>query len=190
MMRRFYVICLCSLFVLGACGGNKPSKSADGAGDGAAKVSIVSPKDGAEVKISKGTVKIEVSGFRLANKMGMDAEDGEGHVIYYIWNGYGEDGTTYEIPTVPGQPANSGGTGFVALASAEKENHWTSFLVPGKQKFAVQLVNNDNTPLEPAKVDQITVTVTGTRPTPEPGSGEGGGEGRVPGGGGQQSRDS
>jgi hypothetical protein len=193
MMRRLAVLCACSL-LFAACGDDgNPSTGPDGATNSAV-VNITSPDDGDEVKISKGVVKIDVSGFTLANKMGLDPEDGEGHVVYYIWNGYGPDGTTYQVPQVPGQPANSGGTGFVALASAEKENHWRSFLQPGKQKWAVQLVNNDNTPLEPPVVDEITVTVTGKPATPEPrdedggpvpgsGQGGGGGGGRGAGGG-------
>ena len=178
MNRRLCAVFVSALLLCAACGGdNPPAPDASPAANenetkGNPKISIVSPKEGAEVEILNATVKVEVSGFTLTHKMGLEAESGEGHIIYYIWNGFGEDGTTYEVPTTPGQPANTGGTGYVAVASAEKEHGWTSFIQPGRQTFAAQLVNNDNTPLEPPQVAKVIVDVSGAKPTGTPDSDE------------------
>ena len=112
-----------------------------------------------EQEFLRARIEVEVEGFELVNKMGEEAKGGEGHLIYYAWNGFGES-PDYEFPTALGQPANAGGTGYVAAASHETTYDWSSFFVkPGPQLFAVQLVNNDHTPLDPPQTARVRVTL-------------------------------
>jgi predicted small secreted protein len=176
MMRRLYALSICFFLLVAACGKNTLSGVDADSNAGGPKISITSPKDGSTVKAIKAATKVKVTGFNLENKMGMKAEDGEGHIIYYIWNGFG-DGAAYQIPTTPGQPANSGGTGYVAVASAETKNDWSAFVQPGRQTFAAQLVNNDNTPLDPPQIARVIVEVKGEKATPAPSTDEEPGQG-------------
>jgi hypothetical protein len=72
-----------------------------------------------------------------ADKIGKPAAPGEGHFIYY-----------YDVtpPTDPGKPALTE-KGTYAI-TADSIASWLGVL-PGEYKVWVQLVNNDNTPLEP-----------------------------------------
>ena len=112
-------------------------------------------------------VTVQVANFKLADKMGEKAVEGEGHIIYYIWNGFGT--SEYEVPTSFGKPANAGGTGYVAAASAKTIYEWSApFVRNGRQDLVVQLVNNDHTPLDPPQVYRVTVSITGVAPASAP----------------------
>jgi hypothetical protein len=120
----------------------------------AARVSISSPRDGATIKASEAVVVTKVTGFDLVDKIGEKAKPGEGHLIYYM-------GAGYEIPVDPHRPATAGGQGsFVSAASAKTKYTWEN-ASPGRQTFTAQLVNNDNTPLDPPRAAQVTVTISG-----------------------------
>jgi len=89
-----------------------------------------------------------VYNFKLSDdKIGKENAPGEGHFIYYL---------NANPPTIQGQPATTAeGTYKVTT-----ESFYTWEDVPtGEHTFALQLVNNDNTPLDPPVVAKITVIV-------------------------------
>lgn len=73
----------------------------------------------------------------FADKIGQPAAPGEGHFIYYF---------NVNPPTAPGKPALTQ-EGTYAI-TADGIASWLGVL-PGKYRVWVQLVNNDNTPLDP-----------------------------------------
>jgi hypothetical protein len=193
--HRLFAIVLCGLFALVACGGPRDvpdlssltpepfptaAPGATGLPSSGTSIKIVSPEDGDSVVPTKRTapsgrkldsfrVKVEVSGFKIVEDYGGKAVAGQGHVVYYVWNGYGDDGTAYQVPTALGQPANSGGNSYVAAAEAKTSYTWfPPFVRPGRQALAVQLVSSDHTPLDPPQVARINVEVSAPTGTPEP----------------------
>jgi len=90
---------------------------------------------------------VRVSNFNLVDKIGQANIPGEGHIIYYA---------DVQPPTTPGQPAlTAPGTYEV---SANTSYLWTN-LFTGVHTLGVQLVNNDNTPLSPPVIAQVTMNV-------------------------------
>jgi hypothetical protein len=134
---------LMALAIAGACG------------DSETDVIITRPAQGSTVEAGNVTVSVDVKKFNVVDKIGQAAEDGEGHVHFYIDVG--------EIPTVAGEPATTEEGTYHAQAT--KEFTWED-VEPGAHTFAVQLVNNDHTPLSPPVIAQVTVEV-------EAGGGEG-----------------
>lgn len=129
--------------VAGACGG-------DGTGTtGGPTVRIVKPTGGAALTAGNVEVVIEVTGFSIVNKLGQPAVAGEGHVHYFI--------DVSPLPTEPGKPA---------ITADERTYHattgttytWTNVAL-GQHTFAVQLVRNDHTPLEPPVTASVSVPV-------------------------------
>lgn len=114
----------------------------------APSVEISTPEDGATVAAGGVEVTVDASDFQVVNKLGQDPVAGEGHVHFYL--------DVDEIPTTPGQPAVTAEGTYHAEAT-------TSYTWPdvgaGTHTFAVQLVNNDHTPLEPPVTAEVTVTV-------------------------------
>ncbi|HWQ29182.1 MAG TPA: DUF4399 domain-containing protein [Dehalococcoidia bacterium] len=111
-------------------------------------VTIVEPADGATVPAGDVTVTVEVSNFEVVDRLNAPAAPGEGHVHFYM--------DVADLPTTPGQPAVSAQGTY--HASATTTYTWPD-VPPGEHTFAVQLVNNDHTPLEPPVVAEVTVTV-------------------------------
>lgn len=111
-------------------------------------VTITEPADGATVPAGDVTVTVEVEGFRVVDNLNAPAAPGEGHVHFYL--------DVAELPTTPGQPAVSAQGTY--HASATTTYTWPD-VPPGEHTFAVQLVNNDHTPLEAPVVAEVTVTV-------------------------------
>jgi hypothetical protein len=133
-----------------------PASNSGGGGTptaGAPAITVTMPKPGSTTSGDRIDVKVQVSGFRLVDKVGQAPQAGEGHIIYYR-------GQDYDIPTDAGRPATSGGRGsFTAVPSTTTSHSWAD--VPrGQQTFAVQLVNNDDTPLSPPRQAEVTVSVT------------------------------
>jgi plastocyanin len=125
-------------------------------------VSITAPEQDAVVPGSNGVaVSVNVQHFDLVNSTWETNTNGQGHLLYYL------DAT---VPTEPGQPAmTSTGTSDPTINTTYV---WTD-VPPGNHTFAVQLVNNDNTPLGPLVYDQVDVFVAGSleappSPTPAP----------------------
>ena len=112
-------------------------------------VKIVEPAEGATINAGDLKVAVEVKKFDVVDKIGQAPKEGEGHIHYYIDAG--------EIPTKDGQPAVTTNQ-RTYHAQATKEYTWPS-VSAGEHTFAVQLVNNDHTPLRPPVIAQVTVTV-------------------------------
>jgi hypothetical protein len=93
------------------------------------------------------TVVVQVTGFNLIDKTGQPNVPGNGHLIYYL---------DVNAPTTPGQAAFTA-PGTYAVSSN------TSFLwldlIDGVYTISVELVNNDNTPLNPPAVAKATFSV-------------------------------
>lgn len=114
-----------------------------------ATVIVLQPSAEATITSDSVIVRTFVENIDLVDKAGQDNQAGEGHLVFYL------DATP---PTVPGASAlTSEGTYYI---SAEKSYTWEN-VSPGKHSFWVQLVNNDNTSLEPPAAVRVPVTVTG-----------------------------
>lgn len=140
-----------AISLIAACGGDDEGDGAttDGTVGEEFIATITNPDDGATLEAGDIEVALDVGDFEVVDKLGQDLAVGEGHVHYYI--------DVDEIPTTPGEPAVTGDdTTYHADAT-------TSFIWqgvrPGVHTFAVQLVNNDHTPLDPPVTDEVTVTV-------------------------------
>jgi hypothetical protein len=122
-----------------------PSTSPSPAGP--PSIQITSPGSGNKFSIGGVTVAVQVSNFNLTDKIGGAGAAGEGHIIYYL---------DIDPPTAAGQPAlTAPGTYF---ASSSISYAWTN-IGSGQHKFAVQLVNDDNTPLVPPVTAAVSLLV-------------------------------
>jgi hypothetical protein len=112
-----------------------------------ARVLIINPA--AESTISSNTITIRtfVERFDLVDKTGQKSSPGEGHIVYYM------DVTP---PMEQGNSALSADGTYVI--STDTSYTWNN-VQPGMHVFWVQLVNNDNTPLEPQQAVRVYVTV-------------------------------
>ena len=72
---------------------------------------------------------------------------GQGHIIYYI---------DVAPPTTPGQPATTKSGSY--KITTDTFQLWVN-VATGTHTFAVQVVNNDNTPLDPPVTAQIMLTI-------------------------------
>lgn len=109
------------------------------------------PGVGLRVTPSGRNVEVEAypASFRIVDKLGQAARDGEGHVHFYL--------DVDEIPTAAGKPAVTRDESTYH-ATADTTYVWKD--VPsGKHTFGVQLVNNDHTPLEPPVTSEQEVPV-------------------------------
>jgi len=110
-------------------------------------VTINSPLDGSELSVDDLTVSVSISNFNIAQKLGEAPTSGEGHIHYYI---------DAEPPTTTGQPAvTQPGT---YAATTDNSYAWEN-VKAGTHTLAVQLVNNNHTPLEPPVINTVEVTI-------------------------------
>ncbi len=110
-------------------------------------VEIVTPAEGAALPDGAVTVTINVTEFTIVDALGQPNVAGEGHIHYYM---------NADPPTTPGAPAVSEPGTYAA--TPELSHTWQN--VPaGTHTFAVQLVNNDHTPLEPPVTAIMSVDV-------------------------------
>jgi hypothetical protein len=108
-------------------------------------VLILDPPFDGGVAAGTVTVTVRVTDFALVPPGGPDTA-GAGHLVYYRDVAPG---------TVPGERAlTAPGT---CVASVETAYAWDG-VAPGTHTFAVQLVNADDTPLEPPALDAVDVT--------------------------------
>ena len=151
-MKKLFLLCGApalagALLFAAACGDGE--EGGDGAPSSAAPaVDITAPADGATGPAGDVTVTVEASNFEVVDRLNADPAPGEGHVHFYM--------DVDQIPTTPGQPAVSAQGTY--HASATTSYTWTD-VAPGEHTFAVQLVNNNHTPLDPPAVAEVTVTV-------------------------------
>ncbi len=112
-------------------------------------VEIVSPAPNATLPAGDIRVEVRVSGLQVVNPT-LTPVPGQGHVHFYILR------PDQQVPTTPGQPAVTAQGTYHATATTT--HTWTN-VQPGTYKLAVQLVQNNHTPLQPPVVREITVTV-------------------------------
>jgi hypothetical protein len=111
-----------------------------------ARVLIIHPPAESTTTAESITVKTFVERFNLVNKTGQQNNLGEGHIVYYL------DVTP---PMEQGKSAlTENGTYII---STDMSHTWSN-IQPGTHTFWAQLVNNDNTPLEPPAAVRIYVT--------------------------------
>ena len=112
---------------------------------GSPAVWILSPPFDGGVIAGNVTVTVQVDNFVLEGEE-IPPGPGAGHLVYY---------RDVVPPVTPGEPALTP-AGTFAISYSE-HYIWTGVL-PGTHTFVVQLVNHDNTPLDPPALDAIDVT--------------------------------
>ena len=113
---------------------------------GGPSIVILSPSAGT-VPAGDITIKVRVRGFTISDQLVKTNVSGEGHLHYFY---------DFEPPTQPGVPAVAPEGSYAASISTSYNWH---AIPAGTHSFAVELVNNDNTPLQPAVVAAITIAV-------------------------------
>jgi hypothetical protein len=170
-MTRVLVVTLLLTLAAGACGGEDPaplvtpgdvsrasaspgvgpsvSAGASEAPSGTPAVTIERPADGSTVPTGELTVQVKVAGFEVVDKQGTPPAPGEGRLIYYVDVDF--------VPTEAGSPAHTEPGTFRSIASTTQT--WR-VPVEGKHALFVQLVNHNDTPLEPPVVAKVVVTAS------------------------------
>ncbi len=110
-------------------------------------LTILSPADGSTVPAGAVTVEVAVTGFLVTASPRPAGPSGDGHLIYYRDVDF--------VPTAPGEPAFT--TPRTYAQSTDLSHRWTG-VSAGRRSFFVQLVHQDNTPLDPPVVRSIVVT--------------------------------
>ncbi len=124
---------------------------------GAPTLMITSPPNGTFVTPGNVTVTAMVGGnFSVVDKQGQASVAGEGHLHFYM--------DVSPIPSTPGQPAIPTNPSAV-WAHVSGTTYTFTNVTPGQHTFAVQLANNDHTPVIPIVTDSVTITATGTPAT-------------------------
>lgn len=115
-------------------------------------IEITSPLENQTIRTGDITVRVNVNHFRTVDRQGEADAPGEGHIHFYL--------DVDPMPDTPGQPAVPADPN-ATWAHISVTSHTFYGVGPGAHTFAVQLVNNDHTPVEPAVSDEVNVTVTG-----------------------------
>jgi hypothetical protein len=121
--------------------------SAADLGFGAPSIQITSPSDGTSVPSGDVTINVHVDDLTITDQLGGPNVDGQGHILYFMDAG---------VPTTFSNPAFTSNSTTV-VASPNTSYTWTN-VMPGTHRFAVELVNNDNTPLNPPKYAMVNLT--------------------------------
>ena len=109
------------------------------------ELAITSPADNAVINGSSVTVTVEVENFYLVNKIGQASVPGQGHLVYFL---------DVVPPTDQGLPVVSSPERSVATTSTTYA--WENVGI-GEHVLGVELVNNDDTPLDPPVVSTVSV---------------------------------
>lgn len=112
-----------------------------------ARVLIIDPPAESTQDTNDVTIQTFIERFEVVNKIGQQNSPGEGHLVYY------KDVTP---PMEQGKSALSAEGTYVI--STETTYTWSN-IQSGRHTFWVQLVNNDNTPLEPQAAVRVYTTV-------------------------------
>jgi plastocyanin len=124
-----------------------PTPSPTGTPAGTPTIEIVSPGSGNKFGIGDETISVQVSNFKLLEKLGQPNVSGEGHIHYFM---------DVDPPTTPGQPAVT--TPGTYAPSAATAYTWHN-VYGGQHKFSVELVNNNHTPLNPPVTASVSLLV-------------------------------
>lgn len=125
---------------------------------GTPTIMITSPQNGATLPAGNVTVTVQVTNFSIVDKQGQASVPGQGHVHFYM------DVTPLPSdPTKPAIPTNAS----AIWAHVSGTTYTFTNVTSGMHTFAVQLANNDHTPVIPLTTDSVMVTVTGP-PTKSP----------------------
>ncbi len=153
MSTQRWVMALSLVLLMSACAtapAARVTSSPDAQGaEGVPNITVVTPENGSTIAAGNVKVSVSVEDFDLVKKLGEKPSDGEGHAMYYL--------DAEQIPTLPGEAARTEKAGSYH-ASAKGSYTWQD-VEPGPHRFAVQLVNNDGTPLEPPVTSETAVTV-------------------------------
>lgn len=111
------------------------------------QLQITTPISGDYVSPGALVVSVKVTNFSLVARTGGPNTAGEGHIIYFL---------DADAPTDPGRPAFTepgtyGSTSAVTYI-------WLN-VQPGTHMLSAELVNNDNTPLNPPVVTKTDIIV-------------------------------
>jgi hypothetical protein len=139
------LVLVSALLAFGACT-YAPAYPTTGAAPG---ISIVTPSNGANLPAGDVTVTVSVINFNVVDKQGQADVSGQGHIHFYL---------DVAAPTAAGIPAIPTSGTWVHVAAL---TYTFSNVSPGTHTLAIELVNNDHTPLVPPAVDSITVNVAG-----------------------------
>lgn len=149
---------MCLLVLAVACGNAPTSTSTPSptpmSAEAASKpaVEITYPPDGGDpIPSGNVLVALTVRSFSLVDANAGDAKDGEGHVVYYL--------DVDPIPTGDDATDVPEGAGR-AKASAMTSHTWKK-VAAGRHTLGVQLVTNDDAPLDPPATDAIDIVVGG-----------------------------
>ncbi|MGD1118517.1 MAG: cupredoxin domain-containing protein [Dehalococcoidales bacterium] len=124
---------------------------------GPATAVITSPKEGSVLPPGDITATVQISNFNLVDKIDQANVPGEGHIHYYL---------DVDAPTTQGVPAEPDHGIF---AHATTTSYTFGGVGVGSHFIAIELVNNDSTPLNPPVVAKVNFLVQGTStPTPTP----------------------
>ena len=114
-------------------------------------IEITYPAEGGDaLPAGEVIVAVTVRSFDVVDKLSKPAKEGQGHVHYYL--------DVDKLPTKPGKPAVTADK-QTYHAAATTSHRWKD-IEPGTHTFAVQLVNNDHTPLEPPVTDEVDVRIS------------------------------
>jgi hypothetical protein len=111
-------------------------------------LNILQPKNGTNITGSDVKILIYTTNFSIVDNTGQPAVTGKGHVNYYL---------DYNAPTDRKKPAvPSNGTIWKSIANTTYTFH---NVTKGSHFISIELVNNDNTPLDPPVIAKSTFRV-------------------------------
>jgi hypothetical protein len=112
-----------------------------------ARIYIIDPAAESTIATNTVTIKTFVEKFNLVDKTGQSNSTGEGHIVYYM-----------DVMPPLEQGKNALTTDGTYAVSTETSHTWSN-VPPGMHTFWVQLVNNDNTPIEPQAAVRVYITM-------------------------------
>jgi hypothetical protein len=154
--RRSLATCVLVLAVACGNGGSTPSVptptslSAEAAGKPSVEITYP-PDDGDPLPRGTVLVALTVRSFGLVDAMGGKPKDGEGHLVYYL-----------DVDPIPsGADATDVPEGAGRAEASAMTSHTWEKVAAGRHTIGVQLVGNDDTPLDPPSTDTVDIVVGG-----------------------------